>query len=330
MGLAAQRVLASPRQQPPTEQKSPEEAESGTPILDAAPIKQRVGTKLKWQDAVGVVGFLAGIGGAQNIPLTFRILCYVACAACLCTSFSGHKNWSVARRWVSSVGVSIFMIILMIFAVQAKEPHIPTAEENAKATTSALAGKENSKTAVELECDWDNLPIHVPVGKFAHVMLVNRKARRSGMGLFDVRGDNAKDSSWPAKSQLNAAHPKKAPPNYGETIYHCDLSNQGSTKLFDVALTFRLNSATRVPSDKQEYPYEVVANPLAPGDTFTFYVVNECPIAVILIQPEQYSALILGENQRQTFTLLRPHRNPVEPFMMLFPSSVDWTREPCN
>ncbi|MGA3008675.1 MAG: hypothetical protein ABSD72_00310 [Terracidiphilus sp.] len=330
MDRAAERVLASSRHQQPTQQKSPEQAETYMDTLDTESIKQPAGTKFKWQDALGVVGFLAGIGGMQDLPLTFRISCYVACAVCLCSSFSSHKNWPVRRRWMLGGGVSVFMIILIFFAVRAKEPYIPSAEENASATASALAGKENSKTAVELECYWDHLPIPVPAGKLAHVMLLNRKARTSGMGLFDVLGDNAKNSSWPAKSQLNAAYPKKAPHNYGETIYHCDLSNQGNTKLFDVALTFRLNYATPPPGEKQEYPYEVVANPLPPGDTFTFYVVNECPTAVVLIQPEQYSARILGENQRQRFRLLRPHRNPAEPIMPLFPSSVDWTGEPCN
>jgi hypothetical protein len=287
---------------------------------------------LKWQDGLTVLGALLFFGGMNEMPLLIRALFFAAGAVCMSVSFWSHKDWPVLARLLSIIAVNLVIGYSIYWIIAKQNEHPPTAQEIAQAQVE----EDNKKTAVELECEWDHLPIQIPVNEFAHVLLLNKKMRKSGMGFYDLPG-YSKNYSWPAKNQLNSPHPKKVLRNPGETIYRCNVSNQGNTKLFDVALTFRLQYMVPTPGnpgnqhgDSQEYPYEIVANPLPPGIPFTFYVVNECPANVILFQPSQYTALILGESQRRQFQLLIPHRNPIEPFMMLFGSSVDWTGEPCN
>ena len=273
--------------------------------------------------------------------LFFIAIVWITARALAWEETKHHEN----RRTISTVlvfiGVVVFAFSFWWVRYRAGQKiHTPTAEENAAATVAALKQQDDSRTAVELECEWDHLPIQIPANEFALVLLLNKKMRKSGMGFYDLPGGYSKNYSWPTKNQLNLPHPKKALGNMGETIYRCKVSNQGNTKLFDVALTFRLQYMVPTPSspanpgnqhgDNQEYPYEIVANPLPPGIPFTFYVVNECPANVIVFQPSQYTTLILGESQRRQFPLLIPHRNPLEFFMMLFGSSVDWTGEPCD
>jgi hypothetical protein len=228
------------------------------------------------------------------------------------------------------VSVAIVIILPLCFGLYLShhKPERPlTADEIAQSTVTKLTNQDNAKTAVELECRQDRLPIRVAPNDVAHVMLVNRRARTGG-GLFDVMSGTTKNYSWPPKAQLSKR--KGATFNPGEFIYRCEVSNQGNTKLLDVALTFNLNYWTPPPSDKQVYPYQVVVNPLTAGTTFTFFVVNECPVGADAIALGVFSTRILGENTRRNFELLMPHRNPVEPIMMLWPSSVSWTGEVCN
>lgn len=240
--------------------------------------------------------------------------------------------------WGRSVGSSSFLSVAALIAIcfflfgaylsrhQAKE-HSPTATEIATETAEELQEKENAKTAVELECNMDNLPLHVSPKGTVHVMLINKKLRSSG--LYDLGNNGNKDYIWPSSSQSSANHPNM-PPNLGKNIYRCAVSNLGNTRLFDVSLTFSLNYLTPPPSDKQVFPYQVIVNPLSPGEKFTFYVVNECPISASIIQPNQYTAQLLGEKTRHEFQLLRPDRNPAEPIMLALGSSVNWTGEQCN
>jgi len=74
---------------------------------------------------------------------------------------------------------------------------------------AALKQQDDSRTAVELECEWDHLPIQIPANEFAHVLLLNKKMRKSGMGFYDLPGGYSKNYSWPTKNQLNLPHPRK-------------------------------------------------------------------------------------------------------------------------
>lgn len=202
----------------------------------------------------------------------------------------------------------------------ASDPAHPYRKENASATVGALHDEDKSKTAVELRCEPSELPIYVPPNDSIQIMLLNQKAR-SGGGLFEFLNGDTRPTTWPSKAMLKAHKPGP-----GEThIYRCDVSNEGNTKLLDIALAFAVNYAP-----PKQITYPIMINPLGVGKTVTFYMVNACPTYVSVIQPSDYTAQIGGQDNRTTLPLLRPGKNPVEQFMMFFPSSVSWNGEVCD
>jgi hypothetical protein len=278
---------------------------------------------LKWQDAVGVVGLMAGFGGMNDLPIAVRVLCFAACAICFCISFYSHKDWWLSLRWILSGCVSLLMIGLIYRLVTAKEIHIPSAQENGAATAEALRKQDNAKTAVELECEQDGLPIHVPPNESAHVVVLNKKLVTSQRwGLYEIENPSTIQITWPDKRLLDESRRKHNP---GVFIYRCVASNEGSTKLLNVSLMFNLNFSTA-----QTFPYQVIANPLDPAQKFTSYFVNICPVGAFVTAQRAYSAQILGENERRSYPLLLPNRSPVQENMIFFPSSVRWAEDPCE
>jgi hypothetical protein len=73
--------------------------------------------KLKWQDALGVVGVLLAIGGIAEMPLKFRVFCFVAANISLVVSFWGHVKWPTMWRWTSS-GIVTVVFVFVITLVQ--------------------------------------------------------------------------------------------------------------------------------------------------------------------------------------------------------------------
>jgi hypothetical protein len=277
----------------------------------------------KWQDAVGVVGLIAGFGGINDLPITVRVLCFAACAVCFCISFYSHKNWRPSLRWPLSIGMCLLMAGLIYRVVTAKEIHIPSAQENAEATASVLRKQDNTKTAVELACEQDDLPIHVPADESGHVVILNKKLVTSQRwGLYEIDNPSTQQIAWPDKRLLDESRRKHNP---GVFIYRCVASNEGSTKLLNVILTFDL---TFLPS--QTFPYQVIANPLDPAQKFLFYFVNICPVGAFVTARRAYSAQILGENERRSYPLLLPNRSPVQGNMIFPPSSVRWAEDACE
>jgi len=74
--------------------------------------------KFKWQDALDVIGILLAVGGMSDMPIGFRVACFVACAICMCFSFVRHTEWPKSLRISSGFGVCVFMGILIGFALK--------------------------------------------------------------------------------------------------------------------------------------------------------------------------------------------------------------------
>ena len=177
-------------------------------------------------------------------------------------------------------------------------------------------------TAVEIDCQRDALPIHISPGDTAHMVILNSKVDRE-WGTFDSHNNSVTEQTWPRKELLSSTT--------NPSIYRCEVTNQGNTKLIDVGLKFNINYMF---GDKnkaaQIHPYTVIVNPLEVGKPFKFYFVNECPVGASVILLDQYTTRVLGEPGRRSFSVTRPHRKPVEQIMLFFPSSVRWTGQACE
>jgi hypothetical protein len=74
-----------------------------------------------------------------------------------------------------------------------------------------------------------------------------------------------------------------------------------------------------------------IISPLDAGGSFSLYFVNDCPINVSGVLPDQVTLLVVGETKRRTTQLNLPHRNPIDQIMMWFPTRVRWIGgEPCD
>ena len=223
-----------------------------------------------------------------------------------------------------SVCVSLIVVALIHWIANAPpEAHIPSAQENANATAEALRKQDNAKTAVELDCQQESLPIHVPPNESAHVVILNKKRiTLQRWGLYEIENSDSVPMIWPDKKLLDQS---KGKPNGGVFIFRCVASNEGSTKLLNVVFTFNISFST-----SPAPPFEVIANPLDASGKFTFYFVNTCPVSAFVVAQRSYSAQILGENERRSYTLLMPDRSPVQGMMQFFPSSVSWDGAACG
>lgn len=153
-------------------------------------------------------------------------------------------------------------------------------------------------------------------------------------GLFDISNRTDKPLEWPRKGTIETYADKlrshKVSFNPGVFGYKCDVSNHSRTDVLDVALPIRFwfGNAT---GDSNAITYTPVISPLDAGSHFTFYVFNDCAIHVSGILPDRVSFTAPGENTRRAAQLYLPHRSPIEPFMLFFPSDVQWVRQqPCD
>jgi hypothetical protein len=148
---------------------SPREPSGGTPTerklrKDIPKIKEPVPDeegKLKWQDAFTLAGVVLAVAGVPESPAWLRVACFVGSAVCLSFSFCGHTKWPKLARFGGSLVVCALMFLMSYFVLAAKPVHIPSAQENGEETARALEDQHNKRTAVELDCEEDQLPIHI-------------------------------------------------------------------------------------------------------------------------------------------------------------------------
>jgi hypothetical protein len=274
---------------------------------------------LKWQDGLAILGVILALGGMSEMPLAFRVLLFVAGAISMSVSFWIHEKWPRPMRLGSIIGINILMALVIYWVIAKDSEHPITAGDIAHAWVE----EDNKKTAVEIECNTDSLPIHVAPNDTGHLVFMDGKLITGQPGgLFDVPNMSEKPTTWPDKRLLVESASKHNP---GSFIYRCVVSNEGRTKLLNVSLGFNLN----FDDTKQTFPYQVIVNPLDPAQKFTFYFVNICPTGASSIIQTRFTAQILGENDRRSYRLLLPNRSPMQQFMIFFPSSVNWVGDAC-
>lgn len=86
--------------------------------------------KFKWQDAVGIVGGIIGLGAIAEMPPLARVACFTVCAICLSISFGSHKSWPLAMRWFASIAVFAVMSLVSLSVVRAKKEDPPPSVTN--------------------------------------------------------------------------------------------------------------------------------------------------------------------------------------------------------
>ena len=193
----------------------------------------------------------------------------------------------------------------------------------AKVYEAAEPPKDPAPVDLTMGCKLGALPIHIAADSLADIIPLNQKRNRaSKWGFFQVFGDSAKETLWPNKM------PHLVRPDASDEMYKCTVKNFGSTNVGDIAINFKIYYGAQVKNDFDTYL--VVVTPLPAGEHFNFFVINDCPVVVTAITPETVTLLVSGEQNRRQVSLGRPHANPLDQLLQFFPSTVQWTHEPCS
>jgi hypothetical protein len=180
----------------------------------------------------------------------------------------------------------------------------------------------DSSTAIFMECQLLGLPITVPPRSTINVIALNYKRMQSqNWGFYQIPNHSDKEMTWPSQKQIDESKKLR---NFGVWSYRCEVSNQGSGTIIYLAVPLDLWF------DKGMIKYRPLVSSLAPGKSFSFYIVNDCPVQVSGARQETATAQLLGEAKREV-PLRRKYVNPIEQILMFLPTSVRWVKEqPCE
>jgi hypothetical protein len=227
-----------------------------------------------------------------------------------------------SRDGVKILGMTIILSILVLLAVYLTWQKARIA--NAPSTPFEAGAKSQLQdTEIYMVCTRTALPIHIAAGSVAHVKTFNKKQYvNTQWAMDDIHNDETKERLWPDEKIMKSG-PKFNPGVFG---YKCDVTNHATTNLIDLAIPLSTNFG----NEKPPLTYLAVISPLDAGTTFSFYMINECPVEVSVIAPDTVSVQVFGEDQRRTVPLHWSHRNPIEQIMIFFPSKVRWTGNVCE
>jgi hypothetical protein len=171
-------------------------------------------------------------------------------------------------------------------------------------------------TAIFVESQFVGLPVMIPAQSSLNVVPANkRRMRTEKWGFFrPFNGDNA-PKQWPDHRTIEAA---KAKHDAALFAVRYDVSNAGDRTIVTVAIPLDINFGNEKPAIR----YHAIIAPLNAGQTFSFYVVNDCPESVSLIWQEETTAQVLGEESRRPIRLRRKYRSPIDQIAMLFPATT--------
>ena len=176
--------------------------------------------------------------------------------------------------------------------------------------------------AVLMDCQLIGLPISIPPHSTIDIIPLNKKRmERQNWGFYQIPNTTDKTVIWPDKRKLDLSEKSR---NAGVFTYKCDITNSGSEKILYLAVPIDLWFG----NDKKTIKYRPIVSSLGIDQTFSFYVVNDCPVNVSAAwQDIPTKVTFLGESTPRNIVLKRKYRNPAEQIMMFLESSVRWVGE---
>lgn len=219
------------------------------------------------------------------------------------------------------IGMTLILSALVLLAVYLTWQRARIAEA-APAPVETGTKPQLQATEIYIDCHPIALPLHIPGMGMAHVKVFNKhQYENTKWAMDDIRNESSKELLWPRDALI-----KSVKFNPGVFGYKCDVANHATTNLIDLAIPLPANFG----NEKPPLAYLAVISPLDAGTTFSFYMVNECPIVVSMGVPDTATVQVFGEDIRRTVPLHWPHRNPIERIMMFLPSKVRWTGNVCE
>lgn len=243
----------------------------------------------------------------------------------------------IRYRWLAVAISAIWPLLLVILLDQIAPRPEPIA------SPAPLA------VSLRLGCEWDQIPIRIAVGSSIRVLelnpgtLISTKVKRVFLdqGSFqtitnDGRGPeewpSKRDGRWLTKSEIASAihDASKAGLAFPSPFaFRCTMKNYTSATLDEIVPTLWVDTP-----GKKFYSFAVPFDPLMPGSSFSFYVVNMCSSGVIPVDVQwDNNALVhvLGEKGYRRVPL-RYERQPWPSSLMLMGrSSFVWSgMGPCR
>lgn len=181
--------------------------------------------------------------------------------------------------------------------------------------------------AVFMQCDLTGLPITIPgFGRISVIPLNRQRMKKETWGFWEVGNDTSTPKQWPDKNTMrqSAKLGLKSLP----FAYRCQVSNEGSVNLIYVEIPIDLWFE---PDGKTATRYSPIISGLDAGESFRFYIVNDCPMLVSGAWQDTAKVQVLGESTFATVPLRRRYRDPAEQIMIFMANGQPWARQlPCE
>jgi len=157
------------------------------------------------------------------------------------------------------------------------------------------SAKKPPPIEVSLKCTTGgSLPLRVLPKTTEYIIPVNKALNiAKNWGFNEIANNEDVPMQWP--SPINFV------PNPGDPMFvqKCGVTNHGQTNLTELDIPLRV----RYGDDPTLYTYHVMISPLDSSKSFTFYVVNGCPIRINIMLPNTSSATVAGEADKRKFDL---------------------------
>jgi len=196
-----------------------------------------------------------------------------------------------------------------------------------------------SSVAIFADCKMMSGPVLIPPKSSINVLPLNQTTMQHlHSGLDNIPNRTDKTLEWPSKQIQDSIRDsiggtgKLDQPfwHMGMLGYRCDVSNHSRLDVLDVTLTFRFWYGDAL-GENGMVTYSPILSPIDAGSDFVFYVFNNCPVQVGAVLVDQLTLTVPGESAQRSLPLYLRHRNTVEPFMILTPSSIPWVSPaPCK
>jgi hypothetical protein len=194
--------------------------------------------------------------------------------------------------------------------------------------------------AIYLECYPDSLPIHIPPSSTIHVIQLHPGLLKANptfptMGVIhDVSASSQKEREWPSTSEGKWATKKEFEqdvkkqkfPQSSPFIYKCSASSSRSVDDASIQMTVSTVEIGQKsgPPQSNFHTYRIAIDPLTPGMSFSFYIVDVCPDSLFVTWSETASVHVLDETSNRQVALKIIKREWPGSVMMFFPPGFHW------